>query len=238
LQDLHYALFAGEPGLKVNGIAAFALLGLSLSGPLLWWPGWRRRRDALRIRRRPLTAQWRDLHALSGVLACIALALISVTALYYAYRSSATTLLTLVSNPERATPPKVPVPADGEQPASLQRLLEAAQFAVPEARWDELRASRGGTSPASATFRMPGDRVVGRHRLYIDPYRATILRIDRYDELHAGARLPANMGPWHFGTFGGRVTQWLWFAFGLLPAFLFGSGYWLWRRRARQPSSV
>ena len=230
LQDLHYALFAGETGLKINGVAAFVLLGLSLSGPVLWWPGWRRRRDAFRIRPRPAAAKWRDLHAVSGVVACVALALISVTALYYAYRSTASAVVTLMSGAAKP-PPVVMLPEDAIAPVSLQSLLETARAAVPGATLDELRASRGGTAPASVTFRLPGDVVVGRHRLFIDPYRAAVLRIDRFDEIGTGARVAASMGPWHFGTFGGRYTQWLWFVVGLVPAFLFGSGLWLWMRR-------
>jgi len=43
------------------------------------------------------------------------------------------------------------------------------------------------------------------------------------------------MGPWHFGSFGGRITQWIWFVVGLVPAGLFATGLWLWlRRRARR----
>ena len=233
LQDLHYALFAGEPGLKVNGVAAAVLLGLALSGPFLWWPGWRRRRDAFRIRPRPAAAKWRDLHALSGVVAALALALISLTALYYAYRGVATTVVKVVAGDAARPPPAVALPGGDPPAVPLQRLVDVARAAVPDAHLDELRASRGGAAPASITFRLPGDFVVGRHRMFIDPYRAQVLRIDRFEELDAGARMTANMAPWHFGTFGGRPTQWLWFVLGLLPAFLFGSGLWLWLRRRR-----
>lgn len=233
LQDLHYALFAGEPGLKVNGVAAFGLLGLSLSGPILWWPGWRRRREGFRVRSRPIAAKWRDLHAVSGVVACVALAIISVTAVYYAYRGTASAVVTLVSGNAAAPPPVVRPPTDAATPVSLQQLLDAARAAAPTARFDELRASRGGTAPASLSFRLPGDIVPGRHRMFIDPYRADVLRIDHFDALGSAARLTASMGPWHFGSFGGRWTQGLWFVAGLVPAFLFGSGLWLWMRRRR-----
>ena len=107
LQDFHYALFFGDPGLKINGVAAGISLLLAISGPLLWWPGWRRRQDAFRVRRRPNIALWRDLHALSGVVACVALALISVTALYYAYRTTATAAIALASGTSGVAPPRL-----------------------------------------------------------------------------------------------------------------------------------
>ena len=238
LQDFHYALFSGEPGLKVNGIAAITLLGLASTGPILWWPGWKRRRDAFRVRPRPAQAKWRDLHALTGIVACLALALISLTAMYYAYRSTATAVVTLASGNAALPPPQAVVPADGSPALPLQAIVDAARAAVPAARLDEFRASRGGSSPASVSFRLPDDAVFGRHRMFIDPYSAAVLRIDRFEELGAGAQALANMAPWHYGTFGGRLTQWLWFVAGLLPAFLFGSGLWLWLRKRRVSRSA
>jgi len=45
LLDLHDNLLAGETGRTVNGIAAFAIFALALTGVVIWWPGtktWRR----------------------------------------------------------------------------------------------------------------------------------------------------------------------------------------------------
>jgi uncharacterized iron-regulated membrane protein len=45
LSDLHDDLFAGPTGRKVNGAGAFAILGVGVTGLVLWWPGiktWRR----------------------------------------------------------------------------------------------------------------------------------------------------------------------------------------------------
>jgi uncharacterized iron-regulated membrane protein len=155
-QELHYSLFGGERGLLVNGSFAVALLLLAVSGPILWWPGWKRRRDALRIRRRPTAAFWRDLHAVGGAAACVALALLAVTAMYYTYRTTATGLIIAIARDEPLRPP-VPAAVDGD-PASLAALLAAARAAVPQARIDEFRPPRRPTSPASVTFRLAGDR--------------------------------------------------------------------------------
>lgn len=244
LQDFHYALFGGEPGLKVNGVGAAVLLGLAITGPILWWPGWSRRRLAFRVRPQPPAARWRDLHAVSGAIACVVLALISVTALYYAYRGTATALVALASGtgglpapridvPPERSPATVGAPAGAAPSATLDAIVAAARAALPDARLDELRPSRSPAMAASVAFRLPGDFVFGRHRVFVDPRDARVVRIDRHESLPAGARLLANMGPWHFGSFGGRVTQWLWFVAGLLPAFLFGTGLWLWLRRRR-----
>lgn len=238
LQDFHYALFGGERGLKVNGVVAAVLLGLAVTGPILWWPGWRHRRLAWRIRARPAAARWRDLHAVSGVVACLALVLICLTALYYAYRSTATATIALLAGTSGLPAPVAPLPADGARPAPASRLVETALAAVPGARLDELRPSRRAGMPAVMSFREAGDFVFGRHRIYLDPTTAEILRIDRHPELPLGSRILGNMAPWHFGSFGGRLTQWLWFVIGLMPAGLFATGVWLWWRKRPAPKTA
>ena len=230
VQDFHYALFAGDAGLKVNGVGAAVLLGLALSGPLLWWPGWRRRAQAFRVRRQPSIAKWRDLHALAGAVASLALLLISVTALYFAYRTTAMAVVALASGSGGVQPPRASAPPTAV-PASFDALLNNARNVVPEAIFDELRPSRAPGMAASASFRLSGDAVVGRHRVYLDPSTGVVLRVDRFGALPLGARVQGNIVPWHYGTFGGRVTQWLWFIAGLVPAGLFASGLWLWLKK-------
>lgn len=241
LQDFHYALFAGELGLKVNGVAALALLILALSGPVLWWPSAGRWRSALQINRGPLATRWRNLHGLIGVVSWVAIALITLTALYFAFRGAATAALTLASGAATVVPPAVTQGAatDANRSAALTTLapltalVRAAREAEPTARFDELRPARTPQRPASLSFRLPGDTVFGRHRMFLDPATAAVLRVDRFESLDAGGRLFANMAPWHFGSFGGRLSQWLWFVLGFVPAMLLGSGVWLWIRKRR-----
>lgn len=245
LQDFHYALFAGEPGLKVNGVAALGLLALTVTGPILWWPRRGRWREALRVRRAPLMATWRDLHAVVGVLASLVLALITLTALYFAFRGTATAVVALASGAATVAPPVIARPdlsrgaeaGDGvpRELAPFDDLVAAARRAEPRALFDELRPARTAARPASLSFRLPGDSVMGRHRMFFDPVTAQVLRVDRHESLDVGGRMFANMAPWHYGSFGGRITQLLWFVAGLAPALLFGSGAWLWwRKRARR----
>jgi uncharacterized iron-regulated membrane protein len=263
LQDFHYALFAGEPGLKVNGVAAIALLALALSGPVLWWPGPGRWRHALKVRRGPAAATWRDVHAVTGVVSWLAIMLITLTALYFAFRGTATAVITLASGAASVAPPGITRPAGapagglpvaataagtvagtgaGAPPepafASFDALVAAARRAEPDARLDDLRPARTLLRTASLSFRLPGDTVTGRHRLFLDPATAEVLRVDRHESLDFGGRLFANMVPWHFGSFGGRVTQWLWFVVGFVPALLLGSGAWLWLRKRRRKSQA
>jgi uncharacterized iron-regulated membrane protein len=52
LLNLHDNLLAGETGRKINGIGAFAVLAVALSGMVIWWPGSRTWRRSLTIHRR------------------------------------------------------------------------------------------------------------------------------------------------------------------------------------------
>jgi uncharacterized iron-regulated membrane protein len=189
------------------------------------------------VRWEPAVARWRDLHAVGGIVLFLVLTLISATALYYAYRSTATALITATTGGAGAVPPRVG-PAAGGAPASIDALVAAARAAVPEARLDEFRPARGPGSAASVSFRLAGDAVIGRHRVYLDPATAAVVRVDLHAAQPAGARLTENMAPWHYGSFAGRVSQWAWFVAGLAPAVFFGSGLWLWLRRRRRKGTA
>jgi hypothetical protein len=118
--------------------------------------------------------------------------------------------------------------------ATLEAIVAAALATVPGGTLDEVRPSRRPGQPVTVSFRRPGEFASGRNRLYLDPVDASLLRLDVHDQLEAGPRLAASMGAWHFGSFGGRWTQAVWFALGLVPALLFGSGAWLWWRKRRR----
>lgn len=235
VQDFHYALFSGEPGLKANGIGAVFLLILAVSGPFLWWPGWSRRSSAFRIRRGPAPARWRDIHAVIGVGFCLILAVISLTGMYYAYRSTTTAVITLATGGGGMRPPTA-TSNSSLAPATLESLMTSARSAQPSAKFDEVRPARSVSAPVIISFTLPNDQVPGRNRIYLDPRDSTLLRTDIHENLPLGARVLANMAPWHFGTWGGRTTQWIWFVAGLIPAFLFASGLWIWLQRRRHAS--
>ena len=233
LQDFHYALFAEQPGLRVNGAFAGVLLVLALSGTVLWWPGVRRLRAAFRVRAQPPRALWRNVHALTGVLATVVLVVTAGTGLYFAYRQTATAAVTLLTGNGAVAAPGAP---GAGMHAPIGEWVEAVRRGVPGARIDELRPPRSAGGAASLSFRLPGDHVVGRHRAFVHPVTAELLRVDRFEELPVTARVVGNMAPWHFGSFGGRLTQALWCLGGLATALLFGSGAWLWARgSSRRP---
>ena len=240
MQDFHYALLAGEQGLRINGIAALLLVALGISGLLTWWPGfrWTMIRNTLRVRFNAAAIVWlRDLHILTGLVSLGVLMVIAVTAMYYTFRPTVTAAVEQVSG-ARLQPPVVEV-LDDAPGATLAAIVAAAQMAVPEARLLELRPSSRPGMAATLNFLLPGEHVPGGNRIYVHPQRAEVLRVDRHHALPTTDWLFASMAPWHFGSFGGQVSRAIWFVAGLVPLGLFVSGGWVWlrrRQRRRQPA--
>jgi len=67
LLDLHDNLFAGDTGRSINGLGAFFVIGLALTGIVVWWPGIKMWRRSLMVHR---NVGWRrftwDLHSMIG----------------------------------------------------------------------------------------------------------------------------------------------------------------------------
>ena len=67
LSDLHDDLFAGPVGRTVNGVGAVAVIAMALTGLTIWWPGIRKWRRSLTVRR---GVGWKrfiwDLHGMIG----------------------------------------------------------------------------------------------------------------------------------------------------------------------------
>ena len=86
LIELHADLLAGPTGRKVNGIGAFAVLLSALTGLLVWWPGIRRWRRSLTVRRgtgwKRLT--W-DLHSAVGIWTLAFTIVFAVSGIYLSF---------------------------------------------------------------------------------------------------------------------------------------------------------
>jgi uncharacterized iron-regulated membrane protein len=83
LLDLHDNLLAGPTGRKVNGIGAFALLALAVTGLVSWWPGIMAWRRSLTLHRR---TGWKrltwDLHSMIGFWSVGFIVVFAVSGMY------------------------------------------------------------------------------------------------------------------------------------------------------------
>jgi uncharacterized iron-regulated membrane protein len=259
LADFVYALHdsLGFPvtGLYLMGIVS-VLYGLALvSGVLIHLPTLVKDLFALRIGPN-LKRLWMDAHNVIGVLSLPFHVIFAVTGALMCLFPLVMALLNVTA-------------FDGKLPAAFAQAVATAPVVpptgktVPMLSFDTLvqraRAAALGTGvvgfePDYVHFVHYGDaqavvEVRGLSQHTLGTYGTVALNgaDGRVLEVHVGPRYDLNgivnssMYSLHFGSFGGRAVQWLYFALGLAGAFLFYSGNLLWiesrrkRRHADQP---
>jgi uncharacterized iron-regulated membrane protein len=86
IAELHDNLTGGRGGLRVNGVGAIAVLLMSASGLLLWWPGLRRWRHSITLHRNVTGRRFiRELHSVLGVWCFVLIILWAITGIYFAF---------------------------------------------------------------------------------------------------------------------------------------------------------
>lgn len=93
LLDLHDNLLAGPTGRLVNGVGAIAVLVVALTGLVIWWPGVRRWRRSLTLRR---GLGWKrfmwDLHSAIGFWTFIYILIFAASGIYLCFPGAITDL--------------------------------------------------------------------------------------------------------------------------------------------------
>jgi uncharacterized iron-regulated membrane protein len=85
LTRLHDELLLDRDGRQVNGIGGALLLGMTLTGMLLWWQGKQRWQDGLQLKRRSTRSWFWQLHSFAGFWALALLLVWGITAIYFAW---------------------------------------------------------------------------------------------------------------------------------------------------------
>jgi uncharacterized iron-regulated membrane protein len=257
--DLHSDLLLGSTGLVVNAIGGFALLGMCLTGLVIWWPGIRKVAAGFHYE---LRAGWKrqvyDLHKVAGIAVLVPLALLAVTGAYWGFPTQYEAALGLLSNGEgrRNAPAAPPLPAatapaasapvaSASAPPGLDVVLARALAAMPEGEPTLFTFPSRPGQPYSLRKKLPGDwRTIGDHSVYIHPANGEVLRVDRHHELPLGVRLHRDIYGLHFGSFWGHPTRIAWVVVGVAGFALFATGwlmYWnrvlvkRWRRLRARP---
>ncbi|WP_243042524.1 PepSY-associated TM helix domain-containing protein [Dyella sedimenti] len=256
LADFVYALHdsLGLPvvGLYLMGIVS-VLYGLALvSGILIHLPQLVSDFFAMRVGRN-LKRLWQDAHNAIGVISLPFHVIFALTgALFCLFTLMLAALNTLAFDGKlfdafaKATQ-TAPVVAATGVPADMlptQALVERARAealasGVTTFKPDYLHFTHYGDHNAVAEVRGLSQRTLGTFGTV-----ALSMRDGRVLQTHVGERYSLNgisyasLFGLHFGSFGGRTVQWLYFILGLAGAFLFYSGNLLWiesRRKRRHP---
>ena len=235
--DLHVRLLSGETGETVNGIGALLLVLLASTGLVVWWPGVRQWRSALRFESR---ARWRrknyDLHRLIGFFASLLLIFVAVTGAYFAFPKTYEGLVAWAAQkPSVLLAPRTT--AGKPHPMNLDAVYATAVQALPVGETTLFTFPQQKDAPYSLRRMLPGDwRRTGDNLVYIDQYSGQVVRLNYHRELSWPIRITRDFYPLHFGTFGGNFTRILWLIVGLAPATLYVTGVLMWWNRSISPA--
>lgn len=242
LMHLHTELWMGSRGAAWLGGTAWVLIGMIVSGYLLWWPGRTRWRRAARI---DWNARWPrltwDLHQVVGLFAGLPLLLQASTAFALALPVVVLPILAATLPGSRAelnrfdNPPRSAIMTHHED-APLAALASQAYVLYPRDRIQNITLPAMADDPV--VFVM-GDQTYltrgAQARLAFDRYTGKLLSNTDTRRAPAAVRAYVLIGPLHFGRIFGLWSQLLWVALGLTPAALFLTGFVLWFRRVVPP---
>lgn len=225
--DLHENLLARRPGRVINGFAAAALLLLTLTGLVNWWPGIAHWRRALTV---DFRRRWKritfDIHSATGFWSFLFLLMWSASGIYFAWPNQIAAFL------KASRPPAIRVNAERD-PVKLDfdALLASAFALSPGSRFEGILFPSSRRSPLEIlmtyTPSAPRDR---EDILYFDPYTGDHIATWRYGVSQTvGDWILWVQSPLHFGTHWGLPVKIVWAFFGLMLPVLATTGllmYW------------
>jgi uncharacterized iron-regulated membrane protein len=234
VQDLHFDLFAGRTGRIVNGIGAFCLVAMALTGFVIWWPGigtWRR---ALTV---DVSRSWRrinfDLHSAVGAWAGALVLMWAVTGIYFVWPQPFRAVVNSVS-PITLSRAPASTAAAGAAKMPWRSLVEKAQTLVPGQHVARVVVPSSDRAAFLVMFSDVRPTPAGSPRLtsiYLDQYSGEVLQQAAVAGRTAGDVIMAWVAPLHVGNFGGNAVRVAWLVLGLTPAVLFVTGFIMWWTR-------
>lgn len=237
---LHTQLLGGEAGETVIGLGALLLIALSVTGLLLWWPGWRKLRRGFRVDWR---AGWKrlndDIHKVVGVLATGFLILTAATGAAMVFHVSfERTIYWLTATPASPPPPMSTVHA-GTAPLALDLIVRNADRALPGAQTTWISLPLTPEAPVIVRKKFPQElHPNGRTFVALDQYSGAVLQVKNAPKAPLGPRIMNLLYPVHIGRLGGAATRVLQVLVGLTPTVLFVTGWFIWwRKRRTKPRS-
>ena len=240
LQDLHFDLLAGPTGRVVNGVGAFCLLLLCMTGLFIWWPGragWRRG-FTVDWRRPWKRATW-ELHGAVGIWTLVLTAGWAVTGAYFVFPNEFRAAVDWVSPLTTVrTPQSNPGGAPEGPPPSWREMIALARPAEPGAFVARVVLPATDEAPFRVLFTDRRPTPLGARHLrtiYLDRYSGERLAAPAASAPTLGDTVMAWVGPLHFGNFRGPGIRAVWLVTGLAPGLLAATGLVLWWSRVVAP---
>ncbi len=236
VHQFHTRLLLGEWGSRIMGVSALALVILSLTGLLLWWP-----HKSFRIR---WTGSWRsrgrDLHYGLGIVGLLAWLLLGLTGAGITFESLVRPALYYLTGSEPNVQPVVQsTPSAGTPRLTVDDALAAAGRALPEAETTVISIPNTPAGTFMAFMKFPEDHTpAGRSRVMLDQYSGRVLWVENSRTAALGTRIWIKNRPLHTGDIFGWPTRLLAAAACLALLVQLVSGIVMWRPRGKRKESV
>jgi len=212
--DLHANLLAGKRGRFVNGCLALATLIVSLTGLIIWWPGWRMLRSGFTLSfKRRLVRQNYDLHKTIGFYSFGLLLVVSFTGAYFAFPETYDYLASKLSRVAHVTPPDLC--GDDGPPAktsmanrqvTYEDYITTAERQLPGYKTTFVAFPPKPGMSIGVKLRGPNDwHRLGLSNVYLEPATGKIIAVDSFAQNSTMTRFLKLILPFHFGRFGGRL---------------------------------
>jgi uncharacterized iron-regulated membrane protein len=234
LQDLHFDLLGGSRGRVVNGVGAIVLLGMCLTGLVIWWPG---RSNWTRSLMVDFSRQWRrvnwDLHSAVGFWTVALIAMWAASGAYFVFPAPFRLAIHRISPlTGGAAPQSKPARAGAVRP-SWRTLVDEARRQVPGQHVARIVLPSSETSPFLVMFSRvqptPGNPDLTS--VYLDQYTGEAVTVPPPARRSAGDIVMAWLTPLHVGNFGGNGIRVAWLLLGMAPPVLFVTGFLMWWTR-------
>lgn len=233
--SLHTELALGARGAVADGVGGALLFSMAVMGMVLWWPGIRVWKRALRINWR---ARWSailfDLHRSFGFWCFPLVAMWGITGLYFIFPKAGLSAINLFSNTASLDQrPSHWKPGDPVLPVS--DLIRRAQSMYPADRLAYAYMDVNRPQGEVQVYMSPNPAVpmeLLEDEVVFDPASGAILMNSSSARWTAGERLSLGVYSVHFGDFAGLPLQIVWALLGLVPVVLVVTAYAMWWNRS------
>jgi uncharacterized iron-regulated membrane protein len=239
VQEFHESLFLHRTGRILNGIGAAFLLLLNVTGMVIWWPGIRNWRRALKV---DFARNWRrinfDMHVAVGFWTILIASFWAVSGIYFGWPRQIFLFVNALSPVISARPPAITVtPVSASPEPDLRALLTQARSVDPGATPGGIAFPYSRRAPIGIHMRRrnaPGFEYVDT--VYFNPYNGAYISTWRYGVNQSlGDWIVWSQVPLHFGTYWGLGVKMIWAAAGLaIPLLAVTGALMYWNRSLRR----
>lgn len=231
----HTELALGARGAIADGIGGALLFVMAIIGIVLWWPG-------VRIWKRALKINWHsrwaglsfDMHRTFGFWCFVLIAMWGITGAYFIFPTTVHSVINVFSNMESLKQ----LPSDwspNSHVLPVTNFIGHAQSMYPRDKlayvfMDTYRPGGEVQVYMSPDPSVPMERL--EDEVVFNPSSGAVLMNTSSARWTAGERFSLAVYSVHFGDFGGLPLQILWALLGLVPVVLVITAYTMWWNRS------